>query len=342
MRLGVYYTTSTTNTSVTISMQVWIWTLYSVHETERNNTFKADWAASATTTRSGVYIYTTNDSGSGWSTDNQQQIASYSKTYTKSTSTQTARFRASLTGIEAVGSSATAYTPSWSYTVAALTSYTISYNANGGSGAPSSQTKYYGITLTLRTTRPTREGYNFLGWATTSTATSARYQPGGSYTANASATLYAVWEYIEPEIVYYYIKYNSNCGDETIGEYNQVEQGSSTTIIDTIPTRQYHTFLGWSTNKSATSATYSSGESITPTGNMYLYAVWRCDDETIRLHDDGMFEGIEFVEGATNYGPEEGGKINANTIIEQGFDGVQEYGVIWNESNLQVNEIYEY
>ena len=72
--------------------------------------------------------------------------------------------------------------------------YTIYYNANGGSGAPSSQTKTYGVNLTLSSTKPTREGYTFLGWATSSTATSASYQPGGSYTANDGATLYAVWK----------------------------------------------------------------------------------------------------------------------------------------------------
>lgn len=70
--------------------------------------------------------------------------------------------------------------------------YTISYNANGGSGAPSSQTKTYGITLVLSSTTPTRSGYNFLGWATSSTATSANYSAGGNYVDNNSATLYAV------------------------------------------------------------------------------------------------------------------------------------------------------
>jgi len=74
--------------------------------------------------------------------------------------------------------------------------YTVSYNANGGSGAPSSQTKTYGVALTLSSVKPTRSGYTFLGWATSSTATSATYSAGGSYTANASATLYAVWQKI--------------------------------------------------------------------------------------------------------------------------------------------------
>lgn len=71
--------------------------------------------------------------------------------------------------------------------------YTVSYNANGGSGAPGNQTKYYGTTLTLASTVPTRSGYKFLGWSTSSTATSATYQPGSSFTGNYSMTLYAVW-----------------------------------------------------------------------------------------------------------------------------------------------------
>ncbi len=76
----------------------------------------------------------------------------------------------------------------------APTTYTVSYNANGGSGAPSAQTKTKDVSLTLSTTRPSRAGYNFLGWATSASATSAQYQPGSTYTANANVTLYAVWE----------------------------------------------------------------------------------------------------------------------------------------------------
>jgi uncharacterized repeat protein (TIGR02543 family) len=80
------------------------------------------------------------------------------------------------------------------YAVWKADTYTISYNANGGSGAPSSQTKTHGITLTLSSTKPTRTGYTFQGWATSSTASSAVYAAGGSYTTDSAATLYAVWK----------------------------------------------------------------------------------------------------------------------------------------------------
>ena len=82
------------------------------------------------------------------------------------------------------------------------TKYKITYNANGGSGEPSNQAKDKGVNLTLSSTIPTRTGYKFLGWGTSSSATSATYSAGSTYTSNASATLYAVWKANEATINY--------------------------------------------------------------------------------------------------------------------------------------------
>lgn len=71
--------------------------------------------------------------------------------------------------------------------------YQVSYNANGGSGAPAAQAKEYGVNLTLSSTVPTRTNYIFQGWATSASGAVA-YQPGGTYTANAAVTLYAIWK----------------------------------------------------------------------------------------------------------------------------------------------------
>lgn len=189
-RLGLYVTTSSTSTTVTVSVQVWIWSKYSVDDSANNFYFDFD-KSSATTNKGSVNINTTVDSGAGWSTSNQQKLKTYSKTYNKGTSSSTKYCSAALSSIEAAPGTMRV---SKSFTVGALASYTVSYNANGGSGAPSSQTKYYGKTLTLSSTKPTRTGYNFKGWATSSSAESTQYQPGGNYTSNASITLYAVWE----------------------------------------------------------------------------------------------------------------------------------------------------
>lgn len=70
--------------------------------------------------------------------------------------------------------------------------YTLTYNANGGSGAPASQSG--AASYTISTVKPTRSGYTFLGWSTNSNATTASCVGGNSITLNANTTLYAVWQ----------------------------------------------------------------------------------------------------------------------------------------------------
>ena len=113
-----------------------------------------------------------------------------------------------------------------SYTIPALAKYTVKYDANGGSGAPDSQTKYYGKALTLSTTKPTRTGYTFLGWSTSSSATSATWASGGSYTTNASDTLYAVWKENALTVNYY----SNNATSAFDGALNAVGSGKNVLV----------------------------------------------------------------------------------------------------------------
>ena len=162
--------------------------------------------------------------------------------------------------------------------------YTVSYNANGGSGAPSSQTKYYGYDLTLSDTVPTRSGYTFKGWGTSSTSTSASYQPGGNYTANSSRTLYAIWESNTPTT--YKVTYNANGGSGAPASQTKTHN-VTLTLSSTKPTRTGYTFLGWSTSSSATSATYSAGGSYTNNASVTLYAVWTPITYTVSYNANG-------------------------------------------------------
>lgn len=70
----------------------------------------------------------------------------------------------------------------------------VSYNANGGSGAPTAQTVNQYEWFTLRTGVPTRQYYDFVGWATSATATVKQYDPGDSARIVGNMTLYAVWK----------------------------------------------------------------------------------------------------------------------------------------------------
>lgn len=85
-------------------------------------------------------------------------------------------------------------TASTTVTIPAKAGYTVTYNANGGTGAPTSQTVAEGASFTVSTQTPYKDGYRFLGWSTSSTATSAAFSPGETITGvAASITLYAVW-----------------------------------------------------------------------------------------------------------------------------------------------------
>ena len=165
-----------------------------------------------------------------------------------------------------------------------INEYTVSYNANGGSGAPASQTKYYGFDLTLSDTVPTRSGYTFKGWGTSSTSTSASYQPGGNYTANSSRTLYAIWESNAPKT--YTVSFNANGGSGAPASQTKTHN-VTLTLSSTKPTRTGHTFLGWSTSSSATSATYSAGGSYTNNASVTLYAVWKPNTYTVTFNANG-------------------------------------------------------
>lgn len=158
---------------------------------------------------------------------------------------------------------------SFTVTVPAWTSYKITYNANGGSGAPGAQTKWKDQTLKLSTTKPTRTGYSFLGWSTSSTATSATYAAGGNYTANSTATLYAVWKANT-----YTVSYNANGGTGAPASQTKT-YGKTLTLSSTKPTRANYTFKGWGTSASATTVTYAAGGSYTNNAGATLYAVWK-------------------------------------------------------------------
>ena len=79
-----------------------------------------------------------------------------------------------------------------------ITSYTITFNANGGVNAPSPQIKTHGVDLILTSSEPTRTGYTFLGWATSATATVAEYEPGAVFRRDGDTTLFAVWQSTPP------------------------------------------------------------------------------------------------------------------------------------------------
>ena len=71
--------------------------------------------------------------------------------------------------------------------------YEISYDTNGSSQPPKTQTKIPGKQLTLTEEIPTRRGYTFKYWNTKEDGTGTNYYPGSIYQNDESITLCAIW-----------------------------------------------------------------------------------------------------------------------------------------------------
>ncbi|MBQ2695469.1 InlB B-repeat-containing protein, partial [Candidatus Saccharibacteria bacterium] len=139
--------------------------------------------------------------------------------------------------------------------------------------------------LTLSDLVPVRTGYDFIGWCSTTTTTTNNtdscsgtiYNPNGAgtnlvygidQTTENITTIYAMWKQGN-----YTISYNANNGTGSISDQT-VTPGSSVVLADNAFTRSNYYFMGWSTSSTATTPTYRTNQTITPTGNMTLYAVW--------------------------------------------------------------------
>ena len=268
-KIGINVTLTNSDTKTSVAIDVYFWSKYSAIDSS-NTFYFNNKATSATTSRGSAAInHTVN---SAWSESNKTKLGSYSYSFSRGTSVQTISCAAKLTGVDYVGDTMTVST---SYTIPALASYAVTYSANGGSGAPSSQTKWQGKTLTLSGTKPTRTGYTFKNWL--SSAQNKSFDPGDSYTHNAATTMTAQWTANT-----YTVKYNANGG--TGAPSNQTKTyGKTLTLSSVKPTRENYSFLGWATSADATEAAYAAGASYTGNAALTLYAVWKLDYKEPRV-----------------------------------------------------------
>ncbi|MCR5522243.1 MAG: InlB B-repeat-containing protein, partial [Clostridia bacterium] len=170
--------------------------------------------------------------------------------------------------------------------------YTVRFDANGGSGAPSNQTKIHGKTLTLSSTKPTRTGYTFNHWDAWPNGGGASYMPGGQFTYNDDSTLYAIWE---PHT--YTVSYNANGGTGAPSSQTKT-YGVDLKLSNQIPTRTGYTFLGWSKSSTATTATYPYAGTYTDNAGATLYAVWQVKSYTLTY----ILSGEVYQTTTYNYG----------------------------------------
>lgn len=156
--------------------------------------------------------------------------------------------------------------------------YTVSFDANGGVGAPAMTQAHEDETITLSDTVPTRKNYTFLGWALSADAQNAEIMPGDAFKMGSSVvTLYAVWKH-NPSLSY---DANGGAFDVTV-EVSYPAAGSTVTVTALAPEREGYIFEGWSQDKNATTKTYEPGAQFGMTDtDVVLYAVWKTAQYTV-------------------------------------------------------------
>ena len=150
---------------------------------------------------------------------------------------------------------------------------TITFDVNGGTGSVPADLKLFGgDNFTISSETPTREGYKFLGWSWSSTATYASLTAGNTYYySNDGTTLYAVWKEA------FTITFDANGGTGSVPADIKVFDGDNFTIPTGTPTREGYKFIGWAWSSTATYASLTAGNTYSYySGNgTTLYAVWK-------------------------------------------------------------------
>lgn len=160
------------------------------------------------------------------------------------------------------------------YAVLTISGYKVTLNPNNGTLTISDKSytsaspyiTYVKGIFNLGNYHPTRTGYQLKGWGSTPTGN----QVGSGVTITAAITYYALW------IQLFTVTWNlngGNIGGDTSNKTESVKSGSTVSFTKYTPTKTGYTFVGWSTNSSATSGSTSGTATIT--ANTTYYAIWK-------------------------------------------------------------------
>lgn len=153
---------------------------------------------------------------------------------------------------------------------------TFTYDANGGSVSPTIQTGTYGETVIMPT--PTRTGYAFVGWECDQTGT--WFSTNGKTSTRTLTKDYsftAQWEVIQYTIT---LDPNGGTSASTISVTKNYGVGIYVYWSYT-PTRDGHTFVGWSEDADSTTAEYVRGGTYIINEDDTWYAVWKAETYTV-------------------------------------------------------------
>lgn len=143
--------------------------------------------------------------------------------------------------------------------------YTLSFNAQGGTVSTTSKSVTYNSAVGVLPT-PTKTNYTFTSWNTMSDGNGLEYNNATVYNISGNSTLYAQWVGNT-----YIIAFNSQGG--SLSPNKAVVYSSALGALPT-PTREGYIFSGWFTDTNGQGTQYASTTIYNISGNSLLFAYW--------------------------------------------------------------------
>ncbi|MCM0708620.1 InlB B-repeat-containing protein [Faecalicatena sp. BF-R-105] len=209
------------------------------------------------------------------------------------------------------------------------TAFTVSYDANSGSGAPAdskryAQDSYAEIMASSGMTAPANK--IFLSWNTESDGSGDTYYPKDKlHIGTENITLYAQWGDAPVPVS---VSYHANYPDSTTADpyvVSGLRNNDQHTVLSLegcgfTKAQADYEFLGWSTSESDTEAEYAVGAQIRldSNGENHLYAIWKAKPVLAITANSSSrsYDGTALTADGYKL------TVNGGAAIEVGADGV--------------------
>ena len=206
------------------------------------------------------------------------------------------------------------------------TGYSVTYNANGGTGSMTDNEKYAkGAKATVKSNSFRNGDMVFLGWNTKADGTGTTYYPNSTVEITDNVTLYARWGDKASTVS---VTYHSNFAPDQTKTVKDIANNSQIKVADyttlDLPARTGYTFTGWNTQADGKGTSFAADASARVDNlgsDNVLYAQWKQLTGTLTINK--VLKGLnptDFEDGFAFEIKDASGKVVAT--VEKVFPGM--------------------
>ena len=165
----------------------------------------------------------------------------------------------------------------WESTVVDSDTWTIRYNANGGTGSMQENEYADGTQTHIAANGFSYTGKVFVSWNTAADGSGVTYNPGQLLVVTENLDLYAIWA--DEGVTLYTVTYHANGGSGSMPS-TSYPQGTLINILENAFTHTLN-FLEWNTAADGTGTSYVPAQQVALEADLDLYAIWEVEYCTV-------------------------------------------------------------